>query len=104
MVGRTSTWVNYPWVATPGVCYSYTRCRHSQKICVAHCAPDGGTYFRASDFPFQKKQFSVSKKAIFRFKKREILFRFRFIIAKIEFDEITIYQKKYSIKSKLSLD
>ena len=49
---------------------------------------------RASDFPFQKKQFSVSKKAIFRFKKREIPFQFRFIIAKIEFDEITIYPKK----------
>ena len=37
---------------------------------------------------------SVSKTAIFRFKKREIPFRFRFIIAKIEFDEITIYPKK----------
>ena len=44
---------------------------------------------RASDFPFQK---------------REIPFRFRFIIAKIELDEIPIYPKKYSIESKLSLD
>ena len=55
------------------------------------------TICRASDFPFQKKQFSVSKKG-------KIPFRFRFIIAKIEFDEITIYPKKYSIESKLSLD
>ena len=44
------------------------------------------------------------KKAIFRFNKREIPFQFRFIIAKIEFDEITIYPNKYSIESKLSLD
>ena len=38
---------------------------------------------RASDFPFQKKQFSVSKKV-----------KFRFIIGNVEFDEITIYRKK----------
>ena len=31
------------------------------------------------------------KKAIFRFKKSEIPFRFRFIIGKVEFDEITIF-------------
>ena len=37
---------------------------------------------RASDFPLQKKKF--------RFKKSEIPFRFRFIIGKVEFDEITI--------------
>ena len=36
----------------------------------------------------------VSKKAIFRFKKREIPFRFRFIIGNVEFDEITIVRKK----------
>ena len=42
---------------------------------------------RASDFPFPKK-------AIFRFKKSEIPFRFRFIIGNVEFDEITIYRKK----------
>ena len=41
---------------------------------------------RASDFPFQK--------AIFRFKKSEIPFQFRFIIGNVEFDEITIYRKK----------
>ena len=41
---------------------------------------------RASDFPFQKKQFSV--------KKSEIPFRFRFIIGNVELDEITIYRKK----------
>ena len=34
------------------------------------------------------------KKAIFRFKKIEIPFRFRFIIGNVEFDEITIYRKK----------
>ena len=31
---------------------------------------------------------------IFRFKKSEIPFRFRFIIGNVEFDEITIYRKK----------
>ena len=39
-------------------------------------------YMMTSDFPFQKKQFSISKKS-------EIPFQFRFIIAKIELDEIT---------------
>ena len=39
--------------------------------------------YRASDFPFQKKQFSVSKKV-----------KFRFNIGNVEFDEITIYRKK----------
>ena len=31
---------------------------------------------------------------IFRFKKSEIPFRFRFIIGNVEFDEITIYRKE----------
>ena len=31
---------------------------------------------------------------MFRFKKSEIPFRFRFIIGNVEFDEITIYRKK----------
>ena len=44
----------------------------------------------ASDFPFQKKQFSVSKP--------EIPFRLRFIVAKIEFDEITILYPKKTMK------
>ena len=38
--------------------------------------------------------FSVSKKAIFRFKKSEIPFRFRFIIGYVEFDDFTLYRKK----------
>ena len=46
-------------------------------------------FIRASDFPFQKKQFSVSKKS-------EIPFRFRFTIGNVEFDEITIYISKES--------
>ena len=40
---------------------------------------------RASDFPFQKKQFSISKK---------VKFRFHFIIGNVEFDEITIISKE----------
>ena len=48
----------------------------SQRVICHNC-----TSIRASDFPFQKKQFSVSKK---------VKFRLRFIIGKVEFDEITI--------------
>ena len=40
---------------------------------------------RASDFPFKKSNFP--------FQKSEIPFRFRFIIGKVEFDEIKIERK-----------
>ena len=52
---------------------------------------------RASDFPFQKKQFSVSKKGKFRFNSVSLL-------PKLNLMKSQYIQKKYSIESKLSLD
>ena len=44
---------------------------------------------------FHKQQLMlILGPVIFRFKKSEIPFRFRFIIGNVEFDEITIYWKK----------
>ena len=53
--------------------------------------------YRASDFPFQKKQFSVSKKGKFRFDSVSLLPKFNLMKSRY-------IQKKYSIESKLSLD
>ena len=58
-----------------------TQHMHYVHIYNRHTTPTNGTP-RASDFPFQKNNFP--------FQKSEIPFRFRFIIGKVEFDEITI--------------
>ena len=67
-----------------------THCEYSSPT--THCE-----YSRASDFPFQKKQFSVSKKGKFRFNSVSLL-------PELNLMKSQYIQKKYSIESKLSLD
>ena len=55
--------------------------------------------FRASDFLFQKKEFSVSKKGKFRFDSVSLLPKLNSMKS-----QYRVYPKKYSIESKLSLD